>query len=67
MDEDSRLTACPECGAPAEVVPEGEADSTDGPVELVRVWCVDRHWFLLAADSLPAAVEQPRPAQTRRT
>jgi hypothetical protein len=64
MDE-SRLIACPECGAPAEVVPQGWADSTDGPVELVRVWCVERHWFMLAADSLPAAVEQARPIASR--
>lgn len=48
--------ACPECGAAAEVVPEGCAESTDGPVELVRLWCIERHWFLLAADSLPATL-----------
>ncbi len=63
---DIRLITCPECGAPAEVVSAGDADSTDGPVELVRVWCVERHWFMLAAASLPAAVEQPRAAETRR-
>jgi hypothetical protein len=66
MDE-TRFSACPECGATAEVVPEGCADSTDGPVEMVRVRCVERHWFLMAADSLPAPVEAPRPARTRRT
>jgi hypothetical protein len=60
MDADSptwTMTGCPECGAPAEVRPEGRVSSTDGPVELVRVQCVRRHWFLMDAARLriPAA------------
>lgn len=38
---------CPECGAPAELVSEGWLDSTNGPVEHVRVWCIHRHNFLM--------------------
>lgn len=44
------LTSCPHCGAPAETTDEGHVDSTDGPVPVVRVRCVRRHWFLLVAD-----------------
>src|SRR4051794_29682636 len=57
MNDDSglRVTGCPQCGAPAEVVPEGRLGSTDGPVEIVRVRCADRHWFLMAEDQLTPA------------
>jgi hypothetical protein len=43
---------CPECDAPAEVVLEGSVASTDGPVDLVRVQCARRHWFLMEAARL---------------
>jgi hypothetical protein len=46
------LTACPECGLPAEVVAENGA----GACDLVRVRCVDRHWFLGLRDRLIAPV-----------
>ena len=54
MDEDSglRMTGCPECGAPAEVLAEGRVGSTSGPVAMVRVRCVRRHWFLMTEDRL---------------
>ncbi|SDU69069.1 hypothetical protein [Jiangella alkaliphila] len=43
------LTSCPECGAAAEVQWRLVMESSDGPVEHVRVLCVHRHWFLLPA------------------
>ena len=46
-----RLTTCPGCDAVAEVLDAGTVHSTDGPVQLVRVQCVRRHWFLMP-DSL---------------
>jgi hypothetical protein len=56
MDDQSDLwmIGCPECGAPAEVEPEGRLGSTSGPVAIVRVRCAERHWFLMAEDGLPA-------------
>lgn len=48
-------TTCPECGAPAEVRQRSVWESTDGPVEHIRVDCVARHWFLLSTASLAAA------------
>jgi hypothetical protein len=46
------LHDCPECGLPATVTTKGHAASTAGPVELVSVRCVARHWFLGPADRL---------------
>jgi hypothetical protein len=53
------LTACPECGAPAEITEAVLLESTDGPVEHARVVCVHRHWFLMPSDRL-VRVEAPR-------
>jgi hypothetical protein len=47
-------TTCPECGAPAEVTDRFTLESTDGPMEHVRVMCVRRHWFLMATATLAA-------------
>ncbi len=47
-------TTCPECGEPAEVQDRAAMASTDGPVEHVKILCVNRHWFLLPTDRLPS-------------
>jgi len=43
---------CPTCASPAEVESSSKVFSTDGPVELVKISCVRRHWFLLPRDML---------------
>jgi hypothetical protein len=48
------LVGCPECNASAEVVDRFVLTSTDGPVEHVKVHCINRHWHTAAADTLPA-------------
>ena len=48
-------TTCPECGAPAEVTDRFALESTDGPMEHVRVVCVRRHWFLMTTAMLDRA------------
>jgi len=48
-------TQCPECGGLAEVRWRQVVESTDGPVELARVGCVRRHWFLLPVEHLARA------------
>jgi hypothetical protein len=53
-------TTCPDCGAPAEVTDRFALESTDGPMEHVRVVCVRRHWFLLATASLDRARQPAR-------
>ena len=52
-------TTCPECGAPAEVTDRDVLESTDGPIEHVRVLCVRRHWFLMSTASLARGRRAP--------
>jgi hypothetical protein len=47
-----RLVACPECGGPAEVEWADEVASTSGPLELVKIRCLERHWFLMPSEGL---------------
>ena len=56
------LTACPDCGAPAEVTDRFAMASTDGPIEHVRVYCAHRHWFLLPVEMLEQAHQRCRAA-----
>jgi hypothetical protein len=46
------LTACPECGLPAEITDRFSLSSTDGLVEHVALACVDGHYFRMPADGL---------------
>jgi hypothetical protein len=60
------MTTCPECGAPAEVTDRTALESTDGPMEHVKILCVRRHWFLMPtamlADRIPPAQPSSAPA-----
>jgi hypothetical protein len=47
-----RLVVCPQCAAPAEVEWSDAVDSTDGPVEVVKIRCLHRHGFLMPAAGL---------------
>ena len=54
------LTMCPECGTVAEVTSRFHSDSTDGPVEHVKVRFLLRHWFMgPAATLLPNEASVP--------
>ncbi len=55
------LTSCPECGAVAEVSMRFSEESTDGPVEHVKIQCVQRHWFMGSSASLL----RPAPQRSR--
>jgi hypothetical protein len=55
------ITTCPECDAPAEIRGRSVWESTDGPIEHIRVECVRRHWFLMSAESLAAAHREGAP------
>ena len=41
------LSDCPQCRAPAEIVARWVFESTDGPLEHVKVVCVLGHWFAM--------------------
>jgi hypothetical protein len=61
-------TTCPECAEPAEIEWRDVVESTDGPVELAKVRCVGRHWFLLPLASLAdrGAGADSRPGRAMR-
>jgi hypothetical protein len=42
-----QISACPECGLAAESVDAVAVASTSGPVDLVRLVCIQRHWFVV--------------------
>jgi uncharacterized protein (UPF0212 family) len=50
-----RLVACPDCGSTAEVEWQAAQYSTQGLVVLMKIRCLDRHWFLMPSDSLVTA------------
>jgi hypothetical protein len=52
--------ACPECGAPARITERFWLDSTDGPVEHLKTWCVtNQHGLTPRSTSVrPWAVAQ---------
>lgn len=43
---------CPECSSPAEIVDRFVVESTNGPVEEIKLHCLERHWFLLPVSYL---------------
>jgi hypothetical protein len=47
------IVACPGCSTTAAMQWGDRLESTDGPVDHVRITCVNRHWFLMPADAFP--------------
>ncbi|MGH3841024.1 MAG: hypothetical protein ACRDS0_06215 [Pseudonocardiaceae bacterium] len=45
------FVVCPDCLMIAAAQWGDRLESTDGPVEHVRVACVNRHWFFMPADT----------------
>jgi hypothetical protein len=52
------LFDCPTCGSPAEILDRFVLGGAPGPVEHVKIACVQRHWYTLPVD---------HPALTRST
>ncbi len=65
MDLKLDLTTCPECGNAAEITSRDVLESTDGPIEHVKVVCVAHHWFVMPVASLEAPRPRVEPARTR--
>jgi hypothetical protein len=57
-DQHLDLRACPQCSMTAAVQRSDRVESTDGPIDHVRITCVNRHWFLMPADRLIATYER---------
>jgi hypothetical protein len=49
------LVVCPDCGATAEVEWQSTLHSSQGPVVLAKIRCLNRHWFLMPRDGLVTA------------
>lgn len=60
-DQHLDIVACPECSMTASLQRGNRVESTDGPVDHVRITCVNRHWFLMPADTLNERPRAPRP------
>jgi hypothetical protein len=52
MSTSLELVICPRCAQPAEVVRRSGLASTAGPLEHVKIQCIQRHCYLLLADRL---------------
>jgi hypothetical protein len=46
------LVACPECQEAAKVEWHSNVYSTEGPVEVVKIMCLNRHCFLMPSATL---------------
>jgi hypothetical protein len=55
---------CPQCGAPARITERFRLGSTAGPVEHVKIGCVNNHWLTLLAETVAGAQPDPAPAAT---
>lgn len=55
LTDELTLVACPGCGATAEIEWQSMQTGTSGPVALVKLRCLNRHWFLVPADDLVTA------------
>ncbi|HEX8857948.1 MAG TPA: hypothetical protein VGC06_02445 [Actinomycetes bacterium] len=55
---------CPQCGAPARITERFSLGSTDGPVEHLKIGCVNNHWLTPLAETLASVQPQPTPAVT---
>ena len=53
---------CARCGAPARITKRFWLDSTDGPVQHLKIVCPSEHWFTPRAETIrQAQVASPDP------
>jgi hypothetical protein len=48
----SATIPCPECGAPARITDRFWLDSTDGPLEHLKIGCMNDHWLTPRAETV---------------
>jgi hypothetical protein len=52
---------CPQCGAPARITDRFRLGSTAGPVEHLKIGCVNNHWLTPLAETVASAQPEPTP------
>jgi hypothetical protein len=52
---------CPQCGASAHISERFWLDSTAGPVEHLKIGCVNNHWLTPLAETVAGAQPDPTP------
>ena len=57
---------CPQCGAPARISERFWLESTDGPVEHLKIGCLSKHSFTPRAETVQAEEVATRIATRRR-
>ena len=62
----SDTSPCPQCGAPAEITERFWLDSTDGPIQHLKIGCLSKHWLIPLAEMVKAEQVAPRIATWRR-
>jgi hypothetical protein len=56
---------CPQCGAPAEITERFRLGSTAGPVEHLKIGCVNHHWLTPLAETITSTQLHPTRAATQ--
>jgi hypothetical protein len=50
----SDTSPCPQCGAPAQITERFSLDSTDGPIEHLKIGCLSKQWLTPLAEMVQA-------------
>jgi hypothetical protein len=53
---------CPQCGASARITERFRLHSTAGPVDHVKIGCVNNHWLTPLAETVASALPELAPA-----
>jgi hypothetical protein len=56
--------SCPQCGASARITERFWLASTAGPVEHLKIGCVNNHWLTPLAETFASTQPDPTPAAT---
>ena len=62
----SDISPFPRCGAPAEITERFWLDSTDGPIQHLKIGCLSKHWLIPLAKWSRRSRSPPRFATWRR-
>jgi hypothetical protein len=55
------IIACPQCGAPAEIIQRFWLDSTDSPIQHFQTICLSKHWLTPRTETVHQQGRATRP------